>query len=151
MAHPEKQAWLFLAASLAVWSFFAMRMLDGTAVAPVSARHMIWTYAAVVVGMIVSHAAIAAVLAAAPGGTQLRDERDAAIEARADRIEGYVVVSAINVLVIHALAGAAYPDAVVGLPGLDLASVPALLFALLTTLFLGHAAHQLATIWMYRR
>ncbi len=70
MAHPEKQAWLFLAASLAAGSFSAMRMLDGAA----GAR-----------------------------------------------------------------------------PGLDLASLLTLLFALLTTLFLGHAALQLATTWRYRR
>lgn len=149
MAQPEKQAWLFLVASVVLWSFLAMRMLDGATVASVSPRHMLWTYAAIVLGMIVSHSAIAAVLAAAPGGTQIRDERDAAIEARADRIEGYVVAVAINVLVIHALADAAYQDD--ALPRVDLASVPTLLFALLSTLFLGHVAHQLATIWMYRR
>ena len=60
-----------------------------------------------------------------------------------------LVAAAINVLVIHALADAAYQDD--ALPRVDLASVPTLLFALLSTLFLGHVAHQLATIWMYRR
>jgi hypothetical protein len=149
MAQPEKQAWLFLIASVVLWSFLAMRMLDGATIAPVTPRHMLWTYAAIVLGMIVSHSVIAAVLAVAPGVARLRDERDAAIEARADRIEGYVVVTAVNVLVIHSLAGAIYPDN--ALLRVDLSSVPTLLFALLSTLFLGHVSHQLATIWMYRR
>jgi hypothetical protein len=48
-----------------------------------------------VVLMIVSHSLIDALLAARRAGDVVKDERDAAIEARADRIEGYALLSAL--------------------------------------------------------
>jgi len=92
-------------------------------VADVGPRHMLWTYVATVLLMIVAHSIIAAVLAARRAGDVLKDERDVAIEARADRIEGYVLTVVINVLVVHALADAA---------------------------FAGHIVKQIAIIWQYR-
>ena len=76
------------------------------------------------------------------------EKRDATIEARADRIEGYVLVVIINVLVVHALADAAFAGH--ALPRIDLASLPVLVFALLSALFGGHIVKQAAIIWQYR-
>lgn len=148
MSEHEKHAWASLVASALVWAFFTMRMTEGGWVADVSARHMLWTYVATVVLMIVSHSIIAALLAARRAEGALRDERDAAIEARADRLEGYVLVAIVNVLVIHALADAAYAGH--ALPRVDLASLPVLVFALITALFGGHIVKQAAVIWQYR-
>lgn len=148
MSEHEKHAWASLVASALVWAFFTMRMTEGGWVADVSARHMLWTYVATVVLMIVSHSIIAALLAARRAEGALRDERDAAIEARADRLEGYVLVAIVNVLVIHALADAAYAGH--ALPRVDLASLPVLVFALITALFGGHVVKQAAVIWQYR-
>ena len=149
LSEHEKQAWASMIASVLIWSFFASRITDGGAVGEVAARHLLVSYAAVVVLMIVAQSVIATVLTVRAGGVTLKDERDVAIEASADRVEGYVVLVAINVLVIHALADAAWP--VNSLPRVDLGSVPTLVFALITTLFAGHVARQVATIWMYRR
>ena len=148
MSEHEKFAWASLVASAAVWAFFGMRLTDGGQILDVGVRHLVWTYVATVVLMAVTHSVIAAVLAARRRGIAFKDERDHAIEARADRIEGYVVVGVINVLVIHALADAAYASH--ALPRFDLASLPTLVLALITTLFVGHIAKQVATIWMYR-
>jgi hypothetical protein len=148
MSVHEKSAWASLAASVAVWLFFGARMTDGGQVVDVDAAHMLWTYVATVVLMAVSHSLIAAALALRTQGIQFRDERDRAIEARADRVEGYVVLVAINVLVIHALADAAFAGH--GLSRIDLSSLPTLVFALITTLFAGHIVSQAVTIWMYR-
>jgi hypothetical protein len=148
MSGHEKFAWASLVASALVWAFFAMRMTEGGQFVDAGARHMLWTYVVTVVLMAVAHSVIAAVLAARPHGIALKDERDRAIEARADRIEGYVVLVAINVLVIHALADAALAGH--ALPRLDLSSLPTLVFALITTLFAGHIANQAVTIWLYR-
>lgn len=148
MSEHEKFAWASLVASALVWAFLAMRMTEGGWVVEASPGHMLWTYAATVVLMAFAHAVIAAVLAARPHGIAFKDERDRAIEARADRIEGYVVLVAINVLVLHALADAAFAGH--ALPRIDLASLPTLVFALLTTLFAGHLVKQAVTIWMYR-
>jgi cobalamin synthase len=131
-----------------IWLFFEMRMLDGWQLADVSPRHMLWTYVMVVVAMIVWHSLAAAILAAKSKGEPRKDERDLAIEARSERVEGYIVLATINVLVIHALAQAAYPSYEV--PRIDLASVPAIVFALISALFLGHIGKQIATIWSYR-
>lgn len=60
-----------------------------------------------------------------------------------------MVAVAVNALVIHALADAAFPGH--ALPRIELGSVPTLVFALLSSLFAGHLARQVAMIWMYRR
>ena len=148
MSEHEKFAWASLVASAAVWAFFGMRLTDGGQIVEVGVRHLVWTYVATVVLMVATHSVIAAVLARKPRGIAFRDERDLAIAARADRAEGYAVMVVINVLVIHALADAAYPGH--ALPRFDLSSLPTLVFALITTLFGGHVVRQIATIWMYR-
>jgi hypothetical protein len=148
MSEHEKFAWASLVASAAVWAFFGMRLTDGGQIVEVGVAHLIWTYVATVVLMAVTHSVIAAVLARNPRGIAFKDERDNAIAARADRVEGWVVMVVVNVLVIHALADAAFAGHV--LPRFDLSSLPTLVFALITTLFAGHVVKQVATIWMYR-
>ncbi len=148
MSDHERYAWLSLVGSGLIWKYFEMRMFDGWNLADVSARHMLWTYVSVVVAMIAWHGIAAAILAAKKRGEPLKDERDLVIEARSERVEGYIVLATINVLVIHALAQAAYPGH--ELPRVDLTSVPALVFALISALFLGHIGKQITTIWSYR-
>ena len=148
MSEHERHAWASLGVTALVWAFFTMRMTDGGWIADVSARHMLWTYVATVVLMIASHSIIAAWLAARRGQAPFRDERDAAIEARADRIEGYVLAVVINVLVVHALAEAVFAGH--ALPRVDLGSLPTLVVVLLSVLFAGHIVKQAAIIWQYR-
>ncbi len=148
MPEQEKFAWASLIASVLVWAYFAMRMTDGGSVVEVAPRHMIFSYVTLVVMMAASHAVIAAMLAAGRRSQVVSDERDLAIEARAERVEGYVVAVLVNLLVIQALAEAAFPGHL--LPRFDLGSVPTLVFTLITTLFAGHLAKQLATLWQYR-
>jgi hypothetical protein len=81
----------------------------------------------------------------------VKDERDRAIDAKGDRWEGYVVVIAINVLVVHLLASGVDPDRTPSVRILDLSSTTALIFALLTTLFLAEAVKQAVVLWQYRR
>jgi hypothetical protein len=144
MSQHEKFAWGSLLASLLAWLFLTMRMTEGWVVLDVSPRHMIWTYGAVVVLMIVAHAVLGGVLG---GGTD-KDERDLAIAARAERTEGVVVLVAVNVLIIQALAQAAFAGHL--LPSIELGTLPVLFYALLTVLFLGHLTSQAVTIWLYR-
>lgn len=144
MSRHEKLAWGSLLASLLVWLFLTMRMTEGWVFVDASPRHMIWTYGAVVLLMIVAHAVLAGVF----GGGADKDERDLAIAARAERMEGLVVLVSVNVLIIHALAQAAFAGHV--LPNIDLGTLPVLFYALLTVLFLGHLTSQAMTIWLYR-
>jgi hypothetical protein len=80
-----------------------------------------------------------------------KDERDRAIDALGDRWEGYVVVIAVNVLIVHALARALYSDRTPSVPMPDLSSTTGLVFALLTTLFLADAVKRAIVLWQYRR
>lgn len=148
MSEHERQAWASLGATALVWAFFTMRMTEGGWVADVGPRQMLWTYVATVVLVIASQSIIAAWLAARRGRAPFRDERDAAIEARADRVEGYVLAVVINVLVVHALADAAFAGH--ALPRVDLGSLPTLVFVLLSVLFAGHVVNKVAIIWQYR-
>ncbi len=148
MSHHEKFAWGSLVASLLVWSFLTMRMTDSWAVVNVPPGHMIWTYVAVVFLMIVAHSLIAGLLNASAQGEVEKDERDLAIAARAERVEGVVVLVAVNVLIIQALLEAALAGH--ALPRIDLGTLPVLVYALLTVLFLGHITSQVLTIWWYR-
>lgn len=148
MSRHEQFAWGSLLASVFIWLFLTMRMTEGWMIVDASPRHMIWTYGTVVVLMIIAHAVLAGVLAVRAGGGADRDERDLAIAARAERLEGLVVLVAVNVLIIQALAQAAFADHV--LPAVELGTLPVLFYALLTVLFLGHVTSQAATIWLYR-
>lgn len=148
MSQHEQFAWGSLLASVATWLFLTMRMTESWMIVNVPPRHMIWTYAAVAVLMIVAHAVLAGVLGARAGDQAGKDERDLAIAARAERLEGIVVLVAVNVLIIHALAQAAFAGHV--LPSIDLGTLPVLFYALLTVLFVGHITSQAATVWLYR-
>jgi hypothetical protein len=92
----------------------------------------------------------AAMTAKNPAG-QVKDERDRAIDAMGDRWEGYVVVIAINVLVVHLLTRGLFADRTPSVSLPDLGSTTALIFALLTTLFLAEAVKQAIVLWQYRR
>jgi hypothetical protein len=148
MSQHEQFAWGSLFASVATWLFLTMRMTESWTIVDALPGHMIWTYATVVILMILAHAVIAGVLSARAGGQTAKDERDLAIAARAERFEGIVVLVAVNVLIIHALAQAAFSGH--AMPGIDLGMLPVLFYALLTALFLGHISSQAATIWLYR-
>lgn len=101
-----------------------------------------------VILMIVTHAVLAGLASTGDGSGAQKDERDLAIAARAERIEGIVVLVAVNVLIIHALAYAALGENF--MPGIDLGTLPVLFYALLTVLLLGHITSRAATIWLYR-
>lgn len=155
---PEKYAALAALATTGIWAFLAMRLMDGFAFVDVPARHLLLTYVAAVALTAGAYAAIAAALARArltavalgriPAGVE-HDERDREIEARAERIAGWLVLAGVNFIVVHAIATAAYADGR-ALP-LDLAATTTPVFALLTVPYLGHLAKHLVTLWLYRR
>lgn len=153
MSQHEKSAWWSLGSALLIWAYLTMRMTDGGQVVELTPGHIISTYVTVVALAIIA-AAVPAIVSAGsnrPGQEQEPDERDRAIDAVGDRWEGYVVIVAVNVIVIHALAAATYPDREASLALPDMGSTPTLVFLLLSTLFLAHAAKQVVIIWQYRR
>ncbi len=150
MSQHEKTAWWTLVSGILIWLFLLMRFTVDGRIVELPAGEAVETYVLTIVLWIIA-AIVPAVLAAKrPAGTD-KDERDRAIVALGDRWEGYVVVIAINVLVVHLLARAVYADRTPSVPIPDFGSTTALIFALLTTLFLADAVKQAVVLWQYRR
>jgi hypothetical protein len=150
MSLHEKNAWWGLLSGILIWAFLAMRFTDGGYIVEVSPGDALETYVSMVI-LWIAASVIPAVLAAKDPTGQAKDERDRTIDALGDRWEGYIVVIAINVLVVQALANAYYVDRQPSIPRLDLATMPATVFVLLTVLFLGDAVKRLVIVWQYRR
>ncbi len=150
MSEHEKSAWWSLAATALIWLFLAMRFTDDGRIVELPPGLALEAYIEVIVLWIVA-AVVPAVMAAKDPAAQAKDERDRVIDALGDRWEGYVVVIAINVLVVHLLARALYSDRTASVTMPDLSSTTALIFALLTTLFLANAVKQAVVLWQYRR
>ena len=135
MSRAEQYSWLSLAGLAAVFWWFQMRMLDGFTVAEQSAARLFGVYVAV----------IALVWRGRPPE---RDERDAAIEARANLAERVAIIAAVNVVIWQALMEGVFSDHV--LPHIDLARLPVLFFVLLAILYGGEMVKRATTIWLYR-
>jgi len=150
MSHQEKMAWWALGSGVLIWLFLLMRFTEGGSIVDLAPGDALATYVQMIVLWIVASVVPAALAAKRPEGTA-KDERDRAIDAVGDRWEGYVVVIAINVLIVHALARALYPDRTPSVPVPDLSSATAMIFALLTTLFLADAVKRVIVLWQYRR
>ena len=150
MSEHEKAAWWSLGSTVLIWLFLATRFTDDGRIVELPAGIALETYIEMIVLWIVA-AIVPAVMAAKNPAVQVKDERDRVIDALGDRWEGYVVVIAINVLVVHLLARGLYSDRTPSVTILDLSSTSALIFALLTTLFLAEAVKQAVVLWQYRR
>ena len=150
MSHHEKMAWWTLGSGVLIWLFLLMRFTEAGSILDLPAGEALAAYIQMIVLWIIASVVPAMLAAKRPEGTA-KDERDRAIDALGDRWEGYVVVIAINVLIVHVLTRALYPDRTPSVPIPDFSSTTALIFALLTTLFLADAVKQAVVLWQYRR
>lgn len=150
MSQHEKTAWWTLGSGILIWLFLLTQFTENGRIVELPAAYAVETYIQTIVLWIVAAVVPAVLVAKRPAGTD-KDERDRAIAALGDRWEGYVVVIAINVLVVHMLARAVYADRTPTVPIPDFGSTTALIFALLTTLFLAEAVKQAVVLWQYRR
>jgi hypothetical protein len=150
MSQHEKMAWWALGSGIAIWLFLLMRFTEDGRIVELPAGYALSTYIQMIVLWIIA-SVVPAVIAAKDPLQTAKDERDRAIDALGDRWEGYVVVIAINVLIVHVLARAVFTDRVPSVPLPDFNSTTALIFALLTTLFLADAVKQAVVLWQYRR
>jgi hypothetical protein len=150
MSQHEKMAWWALVTGLLIWLFLLMRFTEAWLIVDLPPGRAMVTYVQMIVMWIVA-AVVPAVLATRHPEATARDERDRAIEALGERWEGWVVVIAVNVLVLHALSNALFQGRTSSMPRLELVSMPGLVFALLTVLFLGDAVKRAVIVWHYRR
>jgi hypothetical protein len=150
MSQHEKMAWWALGSGIAIWLFLLMRFTEDGRIVDLPAGYALSTYIQMIVLWIIA-SVVPSVIAAKDPQQTAKDERDRAIDALGDRWEGYVVVIAINVLIVHVLARAVFTDRVPSVPLPDFNSTTALIFALLTTLFLADAVKRAVVLWQYRR
>ncbi len=158
MSHAERYAWLSLIAWIAILFFLFVRFTAGIdflgqsfglTIVEQSAGKLLWTYVTLAVIAIIAESVIAAVLAAPAGqGAVERDERDIAIEARANLASYWFMAAALNVIVLHVLLNAAYGGH--SLPQLNLTSLTGVAFALLFVLAAAEIVKRIAVIWNYR-
>lgn len=142
-----------LVSSGLIYLFFQMRMLDGWQVVEMPAGQLFWTYVVVVVLAIVAEIILAGyVFAQGKDGVDL-DERDHAIDARAEANAGLFLAAAVNVIIVHAVAMAAFPGgSFQGLSdALALDSPARILFILMSVLFIGHWVKMITKLYLYAK
>ena len=121
MSRSEQYSWLSLLGLGAVFFWFQMRLLDGWSVADQSASSLLGVYIVTLALATGVDIAISAFLAAQHKGRAIeRDERDRAIEARANLNERIFLIAAVNVLIWQALMEGVFAGH--ALPKIDLAS-----------------------------
>ncbi len=142
----EWQAWASLAALGAVYWWFQMRLLDGFEVVDQSAGKLLGVFVVVVTMSTLAEIMIASFGAGAR--KVVKDERDHAIEARANQNERLFIIAAVNILIWQALMEGVFAGH--ALPKIDLTSLPVLFFWLLTILYAGEMVKRVSTIVLYR-
>lgn len=158
MSQFERYAWLSLVAWCVILFFLLTRFTAGfeilgqslgLTIVEQSAAQLFWTYVTVGVLAAVAEVAIIVPMAvAANKGDIEKDERDRLIDSRANSAGYWFMAAALNVIVIHVLANAAFGGHV--MPVLDLTGVTGVAFVLLLVLTLSEIVKRIAVVWQYR-
>lgn len=158
LSSAEKQAW----PELLIWTlallFLWMRLTDGINVVGQSigftvveqpAERIFGTY--LLLGLLAAIAQLSVWSYFKTKGEPIdfRDERDLAIERRANQIAYWVGVFAVQVVVIHVLANEAFKRVAIAM--LDLTSATGIVLALATILLLQEIARNIAVLVLYKR
>ena len=148
MTQAEKYSWASLIATGAIYWFFQMRMLDGLEVLEQSADALFELYVTIVIVFIIAEATIAGVIAVRQGNHNIeKDERDLAIEARAERNAMLFLVVVINILIVQLLADKAYPGHV--FPRFDFTDPATMFFILFSVLIGATLVQRISTLVLY--
>jgi hypothetical protein len=159
MSQFERYAWLSLAAWCLILFFLLTRFTAGFEILGQSlgltvveqpASKLLWTYVTVaVLAAIAEIVVIVPLTVGSANGQVQKDERDHMIDSRANAAGYWFTAAALNVIVIHVLANAAYGRHI--MPVLDLTGVTGIAFALLLVLTLSEIVKRIAVVWQYRR
>ena len=149
MSRAEQYSWASLAGLAAVFWWFQMRMLDGWTIVDQPATRLFGVYVVVIAASTIVEIIIVTGLSAVSGRKELeKDERDHAIEARANLNERLFIIGAVNVLIWQALMEGVFAGH--ALPRIDLTRLPTLFFFLFAILFAGEMVKRISTIWLYQ-
>jgi len=150
MSQVERYSWVSLITTGLILVFFNHRMLDGWQVVDQPVRLLVLTYFMVIGLLIVFESVVVGFIAGMGGRDDLeKDERDLAIEAKAEQWTSWFMLAALNVMVIHLLGDLAYPDNI--FPRIDLTEPVMLFYLLMTILFVSTLLKRIATLVLYGR
>lgn len=161
MSSSERYAWFSLVAWIAILLFLWMRFTTGIeilgqtvglTIVEQSAAKLLGTYVSLAVFAIIAESIIAGSTAAAAAlQGVVKDERDHAIESRANLAAYWFMAAMVNVIVIQVLAGTAFGGrAILQLPLTNLTTMTGISFALLVILVGAEIVKRIALIWNYR-
>jgi hypothetical protein len=159
MSNDERYAWWSLVAWIGIMFFLLMRFTTGVEllgnslglqIVEQSAARLLGIYISLIIAAIIAESVIAGATAAyaATQGVE-SDERDAMIAKRASLASYWFVAIALNVIVFHVLASAAFGSPLTS--GLNLTSTTGIAFAILFVLVGAEVVNRAALIWNYRR
>jgi hypothetical protein len=159
MPNDERYAWWSLVAWIGIMFFLLMRFTTGVEllgnslglqIVEQSAARLLGIYISLIIAAIIAESVIAGAMAAyaATQGVE-SDERDAMIAKRASLASYWFVAIALNVIVFHVLASAAFGSPLIS--GLNLTSTTGIAFAILFVLVGAEVVNRAALIWNYRR
>lgn len=146
----ERYAWGSLIITGVVIVFLQSRFLEGWNVSQLSGPQMAWTYGIAVLLTIVGESVLAGTLASQSKSQDIeKDERDLAIEARAEIHSHWFMVIVVNIIVVQLLMQSTYEGGTL-VPSLNVGSTEGIVFALVMLLYGVHAVKMVSTIVGYR-
>lgn len=155
MGWSEKQAFVGLIISGLILWHFCGRMFDGFSVVDHSAADLWWIYIRVTLSYIVLHI-IAAILFAIGRRKNLEDgdvfetdERDDRFTVKAERVGFWVLVTAVEIVIVMLLLENAYPESYI--PPISVLSTSAMFAALFGAVMVADIARHITLIVLYRR
>ena len=159
MTKSERYAWGSLIATAAIFYFFQMRMLDGWTVVEQPATAIFGTFVIVVVLSIIAEGVLAGYVFSDRLSGPDADERDKAIEARANANSGIFYTAALSIIALQTIAAEAFVDhprfddlTVIAINNfLALDSAAKVFFTLFSLIFVAHFVKLISSLWMYRR
>lgn len=158
MTQAERYAWFSLVAWALILFFLVSRFTTGyeflgqslgLTVVEQSAAQLLVTYVSLGIVAAILEVLIIVPMAIRSGqGGIVKDERDRAIDARANFIGYGYMAGMMHIIVIHLLANAAFGGH--ALPQVNLTSLTGVAFALLFVLTTAEIVKRVAVVWQYR-
>ncbi|NNC35997.1 MAG: hypothetical protein HKO02_00960 [Hyphomonadaceae bacterium] len=156
MSPTEAYSWVSLLTTAGIFWYFYQRMWDGFQIVQHSPGGLIEIFVGLIIFTIIAHAVIAGIFSVQrnKGAGELdfepreKDERDIAIERKAEQYSHWFIYAAINVIIFHLLFENAYSPEYD--PPFSVLGPSNMFFVLMGSLFVGDIIKRLSMILAYR-
>ena len=157
MSPAEAYSWVSLLATTGIFWFFYQRMWDGFQIVQHSPGGLVEIFVGLIIFTIIAHAVIAGIFAVRRknGIDELdfepaeKDERDIAIERKAEQYSHWFIYAAINVIIFQLLFENAYAPEYA--PPYSVLGPSNMFFVLMGSLFIGDIIKRLTMVLEYRK